>query len=93
MRSKRRLEAINLFLNVVKPLLFNSIREVAAYQELLRNLFVIASSLVEIHSKADGACLFSEEGNYENIIKKTSDDINLESFYGRVALFHVCKWH
>lgn len=64
-------------------------REIGAYFELLSSLLTIGQSLVENHKKCKSTSLFSEVGTYENTIRKTMENINLESFYGRVFAFHV----
>lgn len=65
-------------------------REVAAYNELLQSLLIIGRTLIENNQISKGTqCMFSDVGNYENTIRRTMNQLNLTSFYGRAFLFHV----
>lgn len=72
--------------------LFLYYREIAAYIDLFESLIIIGKSLVENHNKFSHSSLFSEEGIYDNSIRKTMDSIKLESFYGRTLGFNVRKY-
>jgi hypothetical protein len=63
-------------------------RHLQSQSELLDNFIKMFRALIEINARS-GDSLISDEGNYDNLITKTYNDINIASFYGQNIVFHV----
>ncbi|KAG5674630.1 hypothetical protein PVAND_004584 [Polypedilum vanderplanki] len=65
------------------------IRNLQTHTEILDNFIKMFRTLIEINAKSSGSkSLINDTGNYDNLITKTYNDINIASFYGQNIGFH-----
>lgn len=74
---------------VISLISTDSNREIEACTQLIGNLYQIGVGLLELRNSSDPSCLFSNECHKNDVITRTSKEINQEVAFGRYLGFHV----